>query len=219
MQREDHVDAPRAVYDASSDRYVEFVSTELSGATEDAVDRAMLTSFVELIAHRKPCTVADLGCGPGRVAAYLARQQLDVVGIDVSTALIARAREAHPHIRFEQGRLDDLPFLDRSLAGAVCWYSIIYTPPDLLAQVFEEIARVLVSGGLLLLAFQAGAGDAVVNTNAHGTGLSLKSYRHDADDVARSLQAAGFDLHATVVRSPVLDHETTPQALVVARHG
>lgn len=217
MRRDDHVDSPRAVYDASSARYVEFVGTELSGATEDAVDLAMLVAFVELVAQCKPCKVADLGCGPGRVAAFLARQQVEVVGIDVSKRLIATARKAHPHVRFEEGRLDDLPFVDRSLAGAVCWYSIIYTPPDLLAQVFMEIARVLASGGLVLLAFQAGTGDAVVKTDAQGTGLSLTSYRHDVDEVARRLQTADFDLHATAVRSPVLDHEATPQALVIAR--
>ena len=62
------------------------------------------------------------------------------------------------HIRtssFEEGQLDALPFETGVLAGAVCWYSIIYTPPDRLAEAFGELARVLMPGGYLLLAFQA----------------------------------------------------------------
>lgn len=218
MRDENHVSAPRAVYDASTAAYVDFVGTELSEVTEDAVDRSMLMAFVELVAQCGRGPVADLGCGPGRVAAFLARQQLDVVGIDVSTEILTAAREAHPHIRFEEGRLDDLPFANGGLAGAVCWYSIIYTPPNLLDGTFAEIARVLASGGLVLLGFQAGTGEAAVNTNAHGTGLSLTSYRHDVEDVARRLERSGLGVHATAVRCRSLDHETTPQAFVIARH-
>lgn len=217
MPEHSHVDAPRKVYDASASDYVGFVGTELSDATEDAVDRSMLDAFVELVTSGGGGQVADLGCGPGRVAAVLLRGQLDVVGIDVSSELLAIARSAHPLVRFEEGRLDDLPFLDDALAGAVCWYSIIYTPPDLLDGVLTEIARVLASDGLVLLAFQAGAGNPEVRANAHGTGFALTIYRHDLDDVARRLDAAGFNVHAWTLRSPRRSHETSPQAFILAR--
>jgi SAM-dependent methyltransferase len=217
MPEDSHVDAPRKVYDASAADYVGFVGTELSDETEDAVDRSMLDAFVELVTSRGGGQVADLGCGPGRVAAVLLRGQLDVVGIDVSSELLAVARAAHPLVRFEEGRLDDLPFLDAALVGAVCWYSIIYTPPDLLDDVLTEIARVLAPEGLVLLAFQAGTGHPEVRADAHGTGFALTIYRHDLDDVARRLDAAGFHVHAWTLRSPGLSHETSPQAFILAR--
>jgi len=178
----------------------------------------MLAAFVELVRSCGGGQVGDLGCGPGRVAAFLTQEGLDVVGIDVSSELLAVARVAHPHVRFEEGRLDDLPFVDDALAGAVCWYSIIYTPPDFLDGVLTEIARVVAPEGLVLLAFQAGTGDAVTRTNAHGTGVSLTSYRHDVDDIAHRLDAAGFDFHASTLRTPSLSHETSSQAFVIARH-
>lgn len=216
MPEDSHVDAPRKVYDASASDYVGFVGTELSDATEDAVDRSMLDAFVELVTSRGGGQVADLGCGPGRVAAVLLRGGLDVVGVDVSSELLAVARAAHPLVRFEEGRLDDLPFLDDALAGAVCWYSIIYTPPDLLDDVFTEIARVLAPAGLVLLAFQAGTGDPEVKEDAHGTGFALTTYRHDPEDVASRLDAAGFNVHAWTLRSPRLKHEKSPQAFILA---
>jgi hypothetical protein len=36
------VDAARAVYDAAASRYVEFVGTQISPATEGAIDRSSL---------------------------------------------------------------------------------------------------------------------------------------------------------------------------------
>jgi ubiquinone/menaquinone biosynthesis C-methylase UbiE len=211
-----HVDAARKVFDASASDYVEFVGTEHSEATEDAVDRSMLAAFAEIVASRGGGLVADVGCGPGRAAAFLARERLDVVGVDVSSELLALARLAHPHVRFMEGRLDDLPFAADELAGAVSWYSIIYTPPELLGDVLAEFARVLAPRGLVLLAFQAGTGDPVVKADAYGSGLAITSYRHHVDDVAQRLQLAGFDVHASTLRAGTLSHETSPQAFIVA---
>jgi SAM-dependent methyltransferase len=151
------------------------------------------------------------------VAAFLAERGLEVVGVDVSEAMLAAARDVHPSIPFRAGQLDRLPFDDAVLGGAVCWYSIIYTPPEHLDAVFSELRRVLVGRSHALFAFQGGAGEAVVRANAHGTSFSLTSVRHDVEHVARRLQAAGFGVRATVVREPEFDHESTRQAFVLAR--
>ena len=219
MRRDDrHVDDPRQVYDAAASDYVDFVGTELGDATEHAVDRAMLAAFVGLVGQpARGRVVADLGCGPGRAAAFLVGDGLEVVGVDVSSAQLAQARHAHPHIPFVQGRLDELPFVDAALAGAVCWYSIIYTPTASLGGVLAELDRALASGGLLLLAFQSGTGEAVVRANAYGSDVALTSYRHDVEDLARRLEGAGFAVDATTQRAPSFEHESTPQAFVLAR--
>jgi len=217
VSQEDHVAAARTVYDAAAERYVRLVGTELSAATEGPIDRSLLTAFVELVAAGPATNVADVGCGPGRVAAFLAAHGLDVLGVDVSPAMLVEARNAHPGIPFEQGRLDQLPVTDGSLAGIVCWYSIIYTPPERLADAFAEFVRALSSGGYLLLAFQAGSGEPVHRAGAHGTALSLTNYRHGLDDVTRRLEKAGLHVHALARREPELDHESTPQAIVIAR--
>jgi SAM-dependent methyltransferase len=217
VPRDDHVESARAVYDASAARYVGFVGTELSAATEGVVDMAMLVAFCGLVAKNPLAQVADVGCGPGRVAAFLAERKIPVVGVDVSTGILAEARRAHPEIRFEEGRLDRLPFKDSSLAGAVCWYSIIFTPAECLDGAFEELLRVLGPEAYLLLAFQSGDGEAFHRVNAHGTSLSLTSYTHNVDDVGRRLQQVGFQVHATTQRAPELAHETSWQAFMIAR--
>jgi len=79
-----HVESARAVYDVTASRYIEFVGTQIGSATEETIDRSLLTAFVELIRDGPAGGVADVGCGPGRVAAFLAQHGLDVVGVDVS---------------------------------------------------------------------------------------------------------------------------------------
>lgn len=218
MRKDRHADTPRRVYDASASTYLAFVGTDISDVTEDTLDRSMLSEFVALLSSRESRgTVADLGCGPGRVASYLARDEFDVVGVDVSFELLARAQAAHPHLPFVEGRLDELPFASGALAGVVCWYSIIYTPPDLLIDALAEIARAVTPDGTALLAFQTGAGEAVTRTDAHRTGIALTNYLHDVDHVGRQLTATGFDVRSAARRQPSLGHESEPQAFVIAQ--
>lgn len=147
----------------------------------------------------------------------MAARGLEVIGFDVSRAMLAIARPAHPGIQFEEGLLDELPIGDGTLGGVVCWYSIIYTPPDLLGGAFTELTRVLDGGGYLLIAFQAGGGEPVRRANAHGTELSLTSYRHSVDNVTRHLKDAELEVYASASREPELAHESTPQAFLIAR--
>jgi SAM-dependent methyltransferase len=210
-----HVAATRASYDSTADLYARSIGTEISDSFEAPLDR----SFLEDLAARfhRAGRVADLGCGPGRAAAFLIARGVAVVGIDLSLGMLEIARRAHPDLPTAVGDLAALPFADRSVDGAVCWYSIIHTEPDRLDVVFGEIARALVAGGHVLLAFQAGSGERVDRTDVQGTPVALTSHRHDPDDVARRLADAGFEVRSCVVRQPELVHETSPQAFVAAR--
>ena len=215
MSPEDHVSTARDVYDKAAQTYVQFVGTDISSATERPTDLSLLVDFIELIKRQAISRVADVGCGPGRVAAFLADHGLDVIGVDVSRAMLAIARRAHPHIAFEEGRLDALPIESGVLAGAVYWYSIIHTPPDRLSASFDELARVLMPGGYLLLAFQT-EGEPTRREDAFGTQLPLTSYRHSVQGIADCLVDTGFKIHITVLRAPELEHETTSQGFVIA---
>lgn len=171
MIHDEHVIDAQLVYDSAADDYVSFVGTELSDKTEDAVDRSVLGAFVEFatsLQRRHP--VADLGCGPGRVAAFLSRTGLETIGIDVSPELARLARHAHPDIPFAAGPISSLPLADHCLGGAVCWYSIIYTPPQHLSRTFGEIKRVVAPRGPVLLAFQAGPAEPIRRSDAFGSG-------------------------------------------------
>ncbi|HQZ35341.1 MAG TPA: class I SAM-dependent methyltransferase [Ilumatobacteraceae bacterium] len=207
--------ATRAAYDATAATYVRSIGTEISESIEAPLDRSILHEFSSLFSHA--ALVADLGCGPGRAGALLATTGAEVIGIDLSLAMVQIGSRAHPEQSFAVGDLSALALADRCLDGAVCWYSIIHTEPEHLDVLFDEIARVLVADGHLLVAFQAGNGERLQRTDVQGTPVTLTNYRHDPDDVVRRLTRAGFEVKSCVVRGPELAHESTAQAFVVAR--
>ncbi|MGW0595203.1 class I SAM-dependent methyltransferase, partial [Streptosporangium sp. NPDC002607] len=67
------------------------------------MDRAILGAFAEVVNAGGDGQVADLGCGPGHITAYLDGLGLAVVGVDASPAMIELARQAYPGLRFDVG--------------------------------------------------------------------------------------------------------------------
>jgi len=213
----DHVAVSREVYDRSVEQYLKAVGSVVSPDFEAPIDLAVLSAFAQDVALVSAGPVVDAGCGPGRVTRFLADAGLDICGIDISSRMIEAARLAHPELRFDVGSLTRLPSSDRSLAGVVYWYSIIATPPEQLDAVWQESYRVLSNSGRMLVAFQAGENDLVERPDAYGSASTLKLYRHRVDDVVRSLDQSGFEVLIDVRRKAALSHETTPQAMLVAR--
>ena len=94
--------------------------------------------------------VLDIGCGVGTVTAQLAQGGAEVVGVDVNDALLARARERHPGLRFErfdaaQLRPDSFGHFD----GIWCSFVAAYLPD--LDGFVRRIAACLRDGGWLAL--------------------------------------------------------------------
>jgi SAM-dependent methyltransferase len=204
--------ATRAAYVAVAVDYGELVSTELAAKP---LDRALLAAFAEIAQAAGVGPVADLGCGPGRVTAHLHSLGLTAFGIDLSPAMIAVARRAHPGLRFDEGSMTALDLPDGVLGGIVAWYSIIHTPPERLPVAFAEFHRVLAPGGHLLLAFQVGD-ERVHHEQAYGHAVSLDAYRLPPDRVTELLGQAGLVVHARVLREPD-EPEKLQQAYLLAR--
>lgn len=206
----------RASYDTAAVSYDRLLRDSLA---ELPYDRAVLDLFAgQVRGTGTDGPVADLGCGTGRVTAYLRALGLDVFGIDLSPGMVAVAREACPGVRFEVGTMTDLALPDASLAGAVAWYSLVHTPPHELPRHFAEFHRVLAPGGQLALAYKVGEDNSVHLDRAYGHDLSLDVYRFAPDRLAQALTAAGFTETARLTREPnPALREKTPQAYVLAR--
>lgn len=142
----------RRGYDAVAKEYAAAFRDEL--ATKP-LDRALLACLAEQAEHGAP--VADLGCGPGHVAAWLAERGVAAVGIDVSRAMVAIGRSEYPQVEFREGDLLQLPGSDGEFGAAIAFYSIIHLEPSELGRAFGEVRRVLRPGGLFLVSFHAGS--------------------------------------------------------------
>ncbi|MDR6980513.1 SAM-dependent methyltransferase [Streptomyces sp. 3330] len=206
------VTATRVFYDAIAGDYAERFRDELA---VKPLERALLGAYAELVGAGG--RVADLGCGPGRVTGFLGALGLDVVGLDLSEAMLAVARRENPGIRFTQGSMLELDFADGSLAGVVSFYSSIHTPVDELPALFAEFHRVLVPGGHLLLAFQVGDEPRHFD-RPWGHPVALDFERRRPERMAELLGSAGFAMLSRTVREPDADlGESPPHAFLIAR--
>lgn len=96
-------------------------------------------------------TVLDVGCGAGRTTSALHDRGFDVVGLDASAPLVARAGERFPDIDFRVGDAVDLDVPGASYDQVLFSYNGIccIRPESRRLEALREFHRVLKPGGLL----------------------------------------------------------------------
>jgi SAM-dependent methyltransferase len=101
-----------------------------------------------VVAWESGARILDLACGPGRHAAELERLGARVVGFDLSSAMLRRARE-RTRAGLVRGDMRALPFRDRTFAVAVNLFtSFGYFLDDAEhGLVVRQVAATLVSRG------------------------------------------------------------------------
>ncbi len=93
----------------------------------------------------------DLGTGTGFFAEHLAGQFGQVIGLDISTSMLAFAKQQRSNnIEWLAGDIHQLPFLDNSID--IIYSNLVIQWCDPLPLVFSEIKRVLKPGGVLVFA-------------------------------------------------------------------
>ncbi len=119
--------------------------------------------------------VLDAGCGTGRVARELARQEIEVVGVEPNESMLQVARQLSPEIRWV---IADMCVIDLKesfdlvvMAGNVP----LFTEPGTNKSLIAQCSRHLVCNGLLVCGFQL------------GRGYSLSQYDEDCSDAQLKL--------------------------------
>jgi SAM-dependent methyltransferase len=201
----------RRSYDAVAEKYAAGFRDELAGKP---LDRALLASLMEQAEPGTP--IADLGCGPGHVAAWLTGHGADAVGIDLSAAMVAAGRRDYPDVEFREGDLLDLPAADGEFGAVVAFYSIIHLEAGELPRACEEIYRVLRPNGLALVSFHIGS---EVRHLAQWWGVDVDvNFRFlEVADVAQAMQRAGLAVDAQLERTSYPDEVETRRAYLLAR--
>ncbi len=209
----DNLADTRATYDRVAEEYAARIAGELAGKP---LDRALLACFVEQVGGLG--IIADIGCGPGHVAAYLHELGAQVVGIDLSPEMVAIARQRSPEIPFEQGSMLALATPDASWGGIVALYSIIHLPPGGRPRALAEFHRALRPGGLLLLAFHIGDEQRHVE-EWWGEEVSLDTWFLQPREIESLLRDAAFTIEMSLVRQPYapdVEHQSQ-RAYILAR--
>ncbi|WP_097327735.1 class I SAM-dependent methyltransferase [Paractinoplanes atraurantiacus] len=150
----------------------------------------------DILGSVPPGVALDAACGTGRYTGYLAAQGHQVIGVDSSPDMLARARDRVPAADLRQGDLHDLPVPDGHVDIVVCALALTHltdlTPP------ITEFARVLRPGGHLVITdvhhelVALGSVPRIRSTDGD-PGL-LPAYRHRPSDYLRAALPLGLQV-------------------------
>ena len=136
---------------AAFEEYQSSAGEYAASRDEDPHLVAQLTIASEMLRGEHGRTL-DLGCGTGSAFHMLRTREFEVVGIDMSSRMLAVAKQRYADDRRIQVSLGDAEFLPFAAASfdAVTCLGVFESLPDY-APTLREIARVLRPGGLLVL--------------------------------------------------------------------
>jgi len=142
---EDRTSLNRSTYDRIAARYVENQIRQESGSDN------LFSSFQDAFLTSLPVggVIADLGCGPARDGARFAEEGFRVVGMDLSSGMLATASNLPG--RLAQADLRAIPIAGGSLGGIWSAAALLHVPERDTEQVLREFRRALHPAGTLAL--------------------------------------------------------------------
>ena len=128
-----------------------------------------------LVLSFQPKSVLDAGCGTGRVAIELARQGLEVVGVDVDDSMITEARRLGPELTWVRSDLATLSLGRRFDVVVMAGNVPLFCPVEERSKLAAACGIHLAVGGVLIAGFELGRGYELSDYDAscRAAGLAL----------------------------------------------
>ena len=128
---------------------------------EADVQRLVNPILARLALNPASCSMAELGCGAGRMTRAFARQFQSVTAIDISEEMQQRAKkflEDFPNVRWVLTDGVSLSGIESSSLDFVFSYMVLqhYPSADLIFSSIREMLRILRPGGVFLFQFNGG---------------------------------------------------------------
>ena len=113
-----------------------------------------------------------------------------------------------------------LPLQPRSCAGAISFYSIHHLPRRALPAALAELRRILVDGGVLLIATHVGEGEIYSETDWMGHAIApIGGTLYTTDELLGQLTSASFVVESIGERDPLPDERRGPRTYILARRA
>jgi SAM-dependent methyltransferase len=161
-------------------------------ARQNSVAAAEVAERLDELAASVPAggVVADIGCGPGRDVMMLRARGLHVAGIDLSLGQLRAG--AVPGL--VQADMRHLPLQAGSVHGIWCWAALVHLPREAIPEAIAEFARIVRSGGSLLMSIADGDGEGFEIATPYGSDRRRWFTRYREPELTALLTAAGFSI-------------------------
>jgi malonyl-CoA O-methyltransferase len=171
-------------------------------------------NVLALLPDMRGLTALDAGCGSGRYLKALADRGASAIGVDLSAAMLERARESTT--RITRADLRALPFDEMSIDLVVCGLALGDVAEIELA--LTEIARVLRPGGHVVYSVVHPAGEAAGWSRTFerdGRQVAIDGFWHSLDRHRQACASAGLAIEEW--REPELASVPGRRAVLVVR--
>ena len=137
--------------------------------------------------------VLDVGCGNGvPITRALLSSGHRVVGLDSSSAMLARFRRNCPDARCVRGLVQSCPFREDTFDAVVAWGVMFHLKPEEAVRAIADISRVVKTGGSFL--FTSGDVNGLDGKTGMMNGVTFQYFSYSVDNYRRILSDHGFDL-------------------------
>ncbi len=146
--------------------------------------------------HRRG-TVIDIGCGEALAVKHLELVGFSsYVGVDPLESVLAKAREAYPHLDFRLGDTSNVHEVVTEQCGAfVACCSLHYVARECIMVSLRNIRSVLTVGAYGCIVVPHGVGNFTMSKEELGEGIGTQRFaRWNRDTLSPKLKNAGFDV-------------------------
>lgn len=160
--------------------------------------------------------ILDLGCGPGRDAAYFVDNGHQVVGVDISSQMIAMAQKSVPLAEFIISDIESLDLRAESFDAIWASASLLHVSKQAMPNVLAMLYRALRNGGVFYVSMKKGAGEHLDADSRYGGVEKFWNYVDEAEWV-ELLKAKGFHVLERETHEKSTSYQTHPWIAVICR--
>jgi len=200
-----------AIFDKNATKYTErFMNVDMYAPALDLFCQALDNEQAEIL---------DVATGPGNITQYLLRKHpaYQILGIDLSPAMLAIAEKQNPTAKFRMLDAKAITTLTQKFDGVVSGFCLPYLSEQEVVKFITDCIQVLNDNGALYISTMEENDEHHSGLEQNSSGDEVYVYYYRAAFIIETLQQAGFVVIKQLQQRYEYNGKTITDMMVVAR--
>jgi len=191
--------------------YYNKYASERNASLRDTWKCDIRSYFSDFLIARKIRKILEIGSGTGQDSAYFREAGFQVTAIDLSNENVLRCKQKGIHALVMD--FYRMTFQDQEFQSIYAFNCLYHVPSDDLKGVFQELRRVMISGGYMLIGQRGGTASEGEYSNAKkpGSRLSVTYEKEEYEIILRQyfrlteshvVPVRDYEFHWFIVKKP-----------------